>query len=125
MTIVEMLVRGAALEPMFCGQGPDIRGRSNAGVIQAAMDYVQATGGASSFSIEIVNKKCGHAVLLPITKSAIRKGRWLADVRRYSELGAPGRDRCPRGWTARGDGLSRLRQVRLFAGGNRVRGRRT
>jgi hypothetical protein len=56
MTIVEMLVRGAALEPMFCGQGPDIRGRSNAKVIQAAKDYVQATGGASSFSVEIVIK---------------------------------------------------------------------
>jgi hypothetical protein len=86
MTIVQMLVRGAALEPMFCGQGPDIRGRSNASVIQAAKDYVQATGGSSSFSVEIVNKRCGHAVLLSITKSAIRKRRWLADVRRYSEL---------------------------------------
>jgi hypothetical protein len=83
MTILEMLVRGAALEPMFFGQGPDIRGRSNASVIQAAKDYVQATGGASSFSVEIVNKRCGHAVLLSITKSAIRKRRWLADVRRY------------------------------------------
>jgi hypothetical protein len=86
MTIVEMLVRGAALEPMFRGHGPDIRGRSNTSVIQAAKDYIQATGGASSFSIEIVNKRCGHAVLLSVTKSAIRKRRWLADVRRYSDL---------------------------------------
>jgi hypothetical protein len=86
MTIVQMLVRGAALEPMFCGQGPDIRGRSNASVIQAAKDYVQATRGASSFSVEIVNKRCGHAVLLSITTSAVRKRRWLADVRRYSDL---------------------------------------
>jgi hypothetical protein len=86
MTIVEMLVRGAALEPMFCGQGPDIRGRSNTSVIQAARAYIKATGGASSFSIEIVNERCGHAVLVSITKSAIRKRRWLADVRRYSDL---------------------------------------
>jgi hypothetical protein len=86
VTIVEMRVRGAALEPMFRGQGPDIRSGSNTSVIQAAKDYIQATGGASSFSIEIVNKRCGHAVLLSITKSAIRKRRWLADVRRYSDL---------------------------------------
>jgi hypothetical protein len=98
MTIVEMLVRGAALEPMFRGQGPDIRGRSNSSVIQAAKDYIQATGGDSSFSIEIVNKRCGHAVLLSITKSAIRKRRWLADVRRYSDLDTVCGD-CYQAWT--------------------------
>ena len=72
MKLLPMPVRGVAQEPMFRGDGPDIRGRSNASVIKAAKAFIQATGGSSPFSVEIVNKRCGHAVLLTITTSAIR-----------------------------------------------------
>jgi hypothetical protein len=82
---------------MFRGDGPDIRGRSNASVIKAAKDFIQATRGSSPFSVEIVNKRCGHAVLLSVTTSAIRKSRWLAEVHRYSALDTVCED-CHEAW---------------------------
>lgn len=86
MSVVEMLARGTAEEPMFRGQRRDIKGKFNARAVEPAMTYSHTSGAASPLKVEIINRICGHAVLIPITKSTIRERRWPADVRKSRDL---------------------------------------
>jgi hypothetical protein len=85
MTIVPMLARGTVLEPMFREQGPDIRYKSNTRVIHAARDRIRTERGLP-FNVESLTIYAGMPCPGYVIKSAIRKRRWLADVRKFNGL---------------------------------------
>lgn len=73
-----MQTRRPLYEPVGACE-PHITGTSRTAVIAACRAHIRASGGAP-FTALLAHPNCGCTVVIPVTKSAIRKQRWSRDI---------------------------------------------